>query len=768
MARTDNLTNFCEDIAESIRIVTGKTGPIQASEFDSEISKIHSIASVELTNGAYLFYNNARADIAEELLSMRKNFSSTQYMFNQATGVDIPIDFTHGELDNLTYASSYANMFSNAAKIPSIKLASTSSNQSTTAYMFNGCTSLVEADISKLNTSSVTNMEYTFQNCSNLKTLKLSGMDTSKNKNMSAFLAGCSSLEELPEGFTELNTDKVTAVSSMLAECSSLQNIDLSNMNFPLATSFNGLFKNCSSAKYIKVPKTGTSMKNIGDMFNGCDNLESIDWNGLDTSIITSINNLFASSSTDTTIEGKLDLDMSDMSLYTSLSLYGLFNGNKCCRSVKLPDLSNVTINTASGLSMMFKNATSITSIEIPVIKNTSKVTTLYEMFRGCIRLKSIKGLENIMNAGTTLSTAAGTQQGLCRMFYDCESLETVDLSSLNTANITQGSHSNYYGSCGIYEMFRGCKSLKTIDISHFVINSALRYINGLFYDCQSAETISLPDFTTGASINNTSYMFYNCSSLKTLNNIDKIPWSKITSLAYTFYNCGLTKILLPVPDTIPASKSYTGQYMFGNCPNLVEVDARALGPSNSTSRPMFNYMFANCPKLETVDISNLYNSSYMTDMFTGLFLNCTSLKNVKLHHVSGHYYAPGSYTYGINHMFDGCSSLEILDLRYFMQKGSQMHYGTRMFADCRKLRKLDLRGSGYGELGGGSSAWQSGGVANCFLNCGVDNPTPTIVYVDNAKYQGNIIAAGRTCGLNWSTANVLVVADPEEPVDMT
>lgn len=40
MARTDTLTNFLTDIADSIRLKTGKTGKIAITNFDTEISKI--------------------------------------------------------------------------------------------------------------------------------------------------------------------------------------------------------------------------------------------------------------------------------------------------------------------------------------------------------------------------------------------------------------------------------------------------------------------------------------------------------------------------------------------------------------------------------------------------------------------------------------------------------------------------------------------------------------------------------------------------------
>lgn len=42
MARTDNFTNFATDVADSIRSMTGKTGKIPASRFDTEIKSIET------------------------------------------------------------------------------------------------------------------------------------------------------------------------------------------------------------------------------------------------------------------------------------------------------------------------------------------------------------------------------------------------------------------------------------------------------------------------------------------------------------------------------------------------------------------------------------------------------------------------------------------------------------------------------------------------------------------------------------------------------
>lgn len=49
MARTDNFTNFATDVADSIRSMTGKTGKIPASQFDTEIKSINVGTSEDLT-----------------------------------------------------------------------------------------------------------------------------------------------------------------------------------------------------------------------------------------------------------------------------------------------------------------------------------------------------------------------------------------------------------------------------------------------------------------------------------------------------------------------------------------------------------------------------------------------------------------------------------------------------------------------------------------------------------------------------------------------
>ena len=59
-------------------------------------------------------------------------------------------------------------------------------------------------------------------------------------------------------------------------------------------------------------------------------------------------------------------------------------------------------------------------------------------------------------------------------MFYRCSSLESIDLSSFNTKNV-----SNMLG------MFCGCSSLKSIDLSSFNTKN-VTYMYDMFSGCSS------------------------------------------------------------------------------------------------------------------------------------------------------------------------------------------------------------------------------------------------------------------------------------------
>jgi len=111
-------------------------------------------------------------------------------------------------------------------------------------YMFSKCLGLIEADLSKFDTSNVMgeNMVSMFQDCSSLKKLDLSNFNTSKVTLMQNMFEGCSSLTELD--LSSFNTNNVTNMSSMFGGCSSLTKLDISSFDTGNVTDMSSMFKN--------------------------------------------------------------------------------------------------------------------------------------------------------------------------------------------------------------------------------------------------------------------------------------------------------------------------------------------------------------------------------------------------------------------------------------------------------------------------------------------------------------------------------------------
>ena len=76
------------------------------------------------------------------------------------------------------------------------------------------------------------------------------------------------------------------------------------------------------------------------------------------------------------------------------------------------------------------------------------------------------------------------------KAFYGCESLRSIDLSGLDTSNVTDMS-----------DMFRGCSSLASLDLSSFD-TSNVQGMSGMFSGCSSLTSLDLSNFNT-SKVNN-------------------------------------------------------------------------------------------------------------------------------------------------------------------------------------------------------------------------------------------------------------------------
>ena len=118
-------------------------------------------------------------------------------------------------------------------------------NLKNTGYMFFGCSSLTNINLSNFNSQNVTDMTKMFYGCSSLKHINLFNFNTQKVTNMGGMFNGCSSLIDI--NLDNFNTRNVINMRRMFGECSSLTNIDLSNFNTNNVTDICGMFYGCSS-----------------------------------------------------------------------------------------------------------------------------------------------------------------------------------------------------------------------------------------------------------------------------------------------------------------------------------------------------------------------------------------------------------------------------------------------------------------------------------------------------------------------------------------
>ncbi len=296
--------------------------------------------------------------------------------------------------------------------------------------MFRGCTSLVDvtntgvSGNSTFTTENVTSMQNLFRDCTSLASIAaLSSFNTRNVREMNAMFYNCSALESI--NLSNFNTGRVVNMQSMFQGCSNANLIilDLSSFNTERVQSMDGMFQGCSSLTTITLPSnTNTkSVTTMASMFNECTNLSTI--------------NNFAD----------------------------FFN-----------NVDNGTNNVLWTTQYMFRKCSNLTTIEFPTTFNTNHVKTMYGMFIECSRLNTLdisSFTTNITDEGINMASMFNGCQQLSsitfnsnftgghvttmeKMFYNCNALTSLDLSSFNTTYVTNMSN-----------MFNGCRNLSTLDL---------------------------------------------------------------------------------------------------------------------------------------------------------------------------------------------------------------------------------------------------------------------------------------------------------------
>ena len=229
------------------------------------------------------------------------------------------------------------------------------------------------------------------------------------------------------------------------------------------------------------------------------------------------------------------------------------------------------------------------------------------------MRLSGLTAIEGLQNVDTSEATT------MYCWFYQCYSLESLDLSQFNTSQVTS-----------MDSMFDGCKSLKKLDLKNFN-TSKVTNMTCMFAGCESLEELNVTKFDT-SNVTDMSYMFNHCASLTTIDvhNFDTKNVENMKAMFSMYYSgasdtsivfgwdSSLTSLDLSNFDT---SKVTDMSLMFFKCTKLKDLNISKFNTSQVTT---MNSMFQACNKLTSLDLSN-FDTSKVTDMY-GMFRDTNSL----------------------------------------------------------------------------------------------------------------------------------------------
>jgi surface protein len=268
----------------------------------------------------------------------------------------------------------------------------------------------------------------------------------------------------------------------------SLKNFD----NFYL-TSMKGMFKDFKNVNDIDLTNCNTSrITDMSEMFSYCQKLDKLDLSSFDTSKVTTMESMFGNTGPLT----NLNISSFDFTNVKTLKKFLYFSG--------------------------------ITTLDMSNFDTTGNVTDMSSMFTACSKLTNLYNHDKLDTHSCTT---------MFMMFYNCSSLENLNVSNFITSNVTNMS-----------SMFSGCSRLKNIDVSGFNTNKVTSFDN-MFTRCSSLVELDLSNFrttkTSGYGTAQYTQMFYDCSNLNRLD-ISGIAGyvSNANYLRQMFDGCGYLEYL--------------------------------------------------------------------------------------------------------------------------------------------------------------------------------------------------------------------------------
>lgn len=342
----------------------------------------------DLTNGAIVRMrgNNQRISSSSSnytTITFNGNTSSTIVYGNVMSLID---KYNYNELDSIQSYSFYRLLYGNVqlTNANNLILPVTTMSQYCYAYMFYGCTNLVNAPELPAESLADSCYYYMFSRCSNLTTAPELPATTLYQSCYSNMFADCTNLKTVQHAL-QAKELPYFCYSSMFARCTSLATapeIQATTCRYYCSQS---MFSGCTSLTTApELPATSIQQYSYSYMFYGCTSLKTA------PSILPayaggSYRNCYASM-----FSGCTSLTTAPILPSNSVSNSGYASMFKGCTSLTTaPELPAINLNIASYESM-FSGCTGLTSAPVLPAKELNYALTYSNMFAGCTNLSYI------------------------------------------------------------------------------------------------------------------------------------------------------------------------------------------------------------------------------------------------------------------------------------------------------------------------------------------------------------------------------------------
>ncbi len=478
---TDHKTDITKVVFdESFKIARPTTGSYWFSSCKNlvTIENISYLNTSEMTDMSYMFYGCENLQSLDVSNFNTENVTDMSVMFRKCKNLQ--------SLDVSNF---------NTAKVKNMD------------NMFTDCWRLQSLDLSNFNTENVTNMQFMFYWCNNLQSLNVSNFNTAKVENMKGMFYSCSKLPSLD--VSSFNTENVTDMYKMFYYCRNMQSLDLSNFNTENVTNMEDMFGQCRELQSLDLSSFNTAnVENMSYMFEYCNKLNAIYASDkFTTSNVTSSNQMFYNCFS---LSGDIAYDNKTYDKTYAKIIGGYFRDkayenrpwvkydkdNKTlifqCGYKRVIDNSNgeYELNTGDNEPGWKDKRSSTTKVVFDESFKDVRPKTGYMWFYDFGYLTEIENISYLN---------ASEMTDMSYMFYRCEKLQSLDLSSFNTEMVET-----------MRAMFSDCPKLQSLDLSNF--NTAkVTDMSYMFNNCSKLQSLIISkDFTT-KSMKFDTYMFVNC-----------------------------------------------------------------------------------------------------------------------------------------------------------------------------------------------------------------------------------------------------------------